>query len=103
MLTKDSFMSSCKKIPFAKTKIEGLGECGVILFREGEFEEFSKLTPNEQIANSIIGNDGERVFSDDDIQSCIVEKMTQVTKRRVIDSIADVNGWGQSKSEIKKN
>ena len=103
MLTKESFLASRVTIPFAKTEVEGLGECGIVLFREGEFEKFAELSVSEQIANAIIGEDGERIFNDNDIEKCIVKEMETVTKRNVIQAIYKVNGYRDTSKEVKKN
>jgi hypothetical protein len=103
MITKDSFLKSCQKIPFAKDSVDGFGECGLVLFREGELTEMVKLPQNDQIAQCVIGENGERIFSDDDIESCIKDKMTTIVKNRIIAKVLEVNGLGVTQEDVKKN
>ena len=103
MLTKDKFLSSCPKIPYTKTTVDGLGEVGVRLLRDGEPEKFSKLEINEQVANYLIGDDGERVFEDEDIEGCIADKMTLASKTNVMLKLREVNGGNAKQEDLKKS
>jgi len=96
-------MSSCPKVPTTKTKIEGLGDVFVVLFREGDYDKIKELSAGEQIANALYMENGERVFSDDDVQPCIIEKMTTVTRNNVIKKMLEVNGMLATAEETKKS
>lgn len=103
MLTKDSFMSSCNRLPFTKTTVDGIGEVGLVLFREGEFDELKELDAETQIAKCIISDKGERVFSDQDVVDGIIKKMPIKTRNDIIHKVFEVNGLLATQEEIKKN
>ena len=102
MLTKEKFISSCNKIPFSKVKIEGLGEVGLRLFRKGEPEQIEDKTLEEQIGFVLIGDDNERIFSDEDI-SIIENDFPFAYKKEIMEKLNFVNGLEYSQDDIKKN
>ena len=103
MLSKDSFLSSCARIPFTKTSVDGLGEVGLILFREGEFDELKALDPEKQIAMCIISENGERVFSDQDVIDGMIKKMAVKVRNDLIRRVFEVNGFMATQEEKKSD
>jgi len=103
MLTKASYIQDSEKQPFTVATIEGLGEVGLILFRDGQLAELKELERLAQIANIIRDNKGERVFSDEDIKVHIGEKMPPVVRDRVVQKTLEVNGLKIVQEEVKKN
>ena len=103
MLTKESFVSSCTRIPYSKVTIEGLGEVGIRLFTGKEIEELNEDDDLDlQIAFVLIGEDGERVFGDSDLD-IIKNDMPFAYKIDIMDKLRWVNGLDLAGDEIKKN
>lgn len=103
MLTKDSYLELCKKTLFKIENIEGLGDVGLMLFRDGDYLRITELDPSHQVANVIVGDDGERVFSDEDVKEFIIEKLPITVRNSVIERVLEINGLMISQEEVKKN
>lgn len=101
MLTKESYLSSCEKIPFSKVNIEGVGEIGLRLLRGNEIKELPDDL-DKQMLFVIVDENGKRVFDDEDI-NIIKEKMPFAHKRAIMEKLHYVNGLVFEQEEVKKN
>ena len=103
MLTKESYLANSSKLPYTVVNIDGMGDVGLRLFRKPELKELDESDDlNKQVALMIIGEDGKRVFSDEDIEG-INETMPFAHKKAVIEKAFEVNGLSFETEEIKKN
>jgi hypothetical protein len=103
MFDKESFKVELSKIPFMKETIEGLGECGIRLFRDGEFDEISKKTASEQIAMCLIDANGKRLIEDNEVDELVQKGISGVAKSNILGKILEVNGYKVTQKEVKKN
>ena len=100
MFNKQSFIEASKKIPFKTMSIDGLGNVGIKLMRDGELQPFMDMETNKQIAELVISEDGERVFSDNDLE-LVKGKFARAQKMDLFEAWRKANRYEESHEQKK--